>query len=46
MEYGSGANAKIIYDCMEDNSPFYDKTKGESYLEESEAVDLPTDEVL
>lgn len=46
MEYGSGANAKIVFDCMEDNSPFYDKAKGEVYLDESEAVELPTDEVL
>lgn len=30
---------------MEDNSPFYEKNK-ESYLEDSEAIDLPTDEVL
>ena len=30
---------------MEDSSPFYDKAK-ESYLEESELIELPTDEVL
>ena len=30
---------------MEDSSPFYEKGK-ESYLEESEAIELPTDEVL
>ena len=31
---------------MEDHSPFYDKSKGEVYLDESEAVELPVDEVL
>ncbi len=30
---------------MEDNSPYYEKNK-ESYFEESEAIELPTDEVL
>lgn len=30
---------------MEDNSPFYEKNK-ESYLEDSEIIELPTDEVL
>ena len=30
---------------MEDNSPFYEKAK-ENYLEESESIELPTDEVL
>ena len=35
MEYGSGANAKIVFDCMEEHSPFYDKSKGEIYLDES-----------
>jgi len=30
---------------MEENSPFYEKNK-ESYFEESEAIELPTDEVL
>lgn len=45
MENGTGTNSntKIIYDCLEDNSPFYTK---EPYLEESEAIELPTDEVL
>lgn len=46
MEYGSGANAKIVFDCMEEHSPFYDKTKGEIYLDEAEAVELPVDEAL
>ena len=30
---------------MEDNSPYYENSK-ESYLEESESVEVPTDEVL
>jgi len=30
---------------MEENSPFYEKNK-EPYFEESEAIELPTDEVL
>lgn len=30
---------------MEENSPFYEKNK-ESYFEESELIELPTDEVL
>lgn len=47
MENGTGtnSNSKIVYDCMEDNSPFYEKNK-ESYLEDSEIIELPTDEVL
>ena len=45
MENGTGTNSntKIVFDCLEDNSPFYTK---EAYLEESEAIELPTDEVL
>ena len=47
MENGTGTNSntKIVYDCMEDNSPYYENSK-ESYLEESESVEVPTDEVL
>lgn len=30
---------------MEENSPFYEKGK-ESYFEDSEAIEIPTDEVL
>ena len=47
MENGTGTNSntKIVYDCMEDNSPYYESSK-ESYLEESESVEVPTDEVL
>lgn len=47
MENGTGTNSntKIVYDCMEDHSPFYEKAK-ESYLEESELIELPTDDVL
>ena len=47
MENGerNNPNTKIIYDCMEENSPFYEKNK-ESYFEESELIELPTDEVL
>ena len=42
---GQGTNSKIVYDCLDENSPFYDKSK-ESYLDEAEAIELPTDEVL
>lgn len=41
----NSANAKIIYDCLDENSPFYEKNK-ESYLDESDAIELPTDEIL
>jgi hypothetical protein len=41
----TGANSKIVYDCMEDNSPFYDKLK-EPFLDEADAIELPTDESL
>ena len=30
---------------MDENSPFYEKNK-ESYLEEADAIELPTDEIL
>ena len=39
------ANAKIIYDCLDENSPFYEKSK-EPYIDEADAVELPTDEIL
>ena len=42
---GTNSNTKIVYDCMEDSSPFYEKT-GEAYLDPSDAIELPTDEVL
>ena len=42
---GQSANAKIIYDCLDENSPFYEKSK-ESYLDEADAIELPTDEIL
>ena len=42
---GTNSNTKIVYDCMEESSPFYEKSK-ECYLDESEAIELPTDEVL
>lgn len=38
-------NTKIVYDCMEENSPYYEKNK-EAYFDENEAVELPTDEAL
>lgn len=41
----TGTNSKIVYDCMEDNSPFYDKQK-EPFLDEADAIELPTDESL
>ena len=42
---GQSANAKIIYDCLDENSPFYEKTK-EPYFDEQDAIELPTDEIL
>ena len=42
---GTNSNTKIVYDCMEDSSPFYEKT-GEAYLDPSDAIELPTDEAL
>jgi len=47
MENGTqnSAQNKIIYDCLEENSPYYEKGK-EPYLDEADAVDLPTDELL
>lgn len=47
MEIGerNNQNTKIVYDCMEENSPFYEKSK-EVYIDESESIELPTDEVL
>lgn len=41
----TGSNSKIIYDCMEDTSPYYDKLK-EPFIDESDAIELPTDESL
>ena len=47
LENGTGqsANAKIIYDCLDENSPFYEKTK-EPFFDEADAIELPTDEIL
>ena len=47
MENGTGTNSntKIVFDCMEESSPFYEKSK-EVYIDEADAVELPTDEVL
>ena len=47
MENGTGTNSntKIVYDCMEESSPFYEKAK-ETYLDENDSIELPTDEVL
>ena len=47
MENGTGSNqnTKIIYDCLEENSPYYEKNK-ETYIDENELIELPTDEVL
>ena len=33
---------KIIYDCL-DQSPYYDNSSSEPYIDESEAIDLPGD---
>lgn len=41
----TGTNSKIVYDCMEDSSPYYDKVK-EQFIDEAEAIELPTDESL
>jgi hypothetical protein len=47
MENGTGTNSntKIVYDCLEESSPYYEKSK-EPYFDETEEIDLPTDEVL
>lgn len=47
MENGTGTNAntKIVYDCLEENSPYYEKNK-ESYFDENEAIELPQDDLL
>lgn len=47
MENGTGTNSntKIVFDCMEENPPSYEKSK-ESYLDESDSIEVPTDEVL
>ena len=41
----TGTNSKIIYDCMDDNSPFYEKSK-EPFIDEADAIELLTDESL
>ena len=38
----SGSLNKIIYDCL-DQSPYYDNSSSEPYIDESEAIDLPGD---
>lgn len=40
-----GTNSKIIYDCMEDSSPFYEKSK-DPFIDEADAIELPMDESL
>ena len=45
MENGSGCSTnKIVYDCLDENPPSYEKSK--DYLDESEAIELPTDESM
>lgn len=50
LENGSTqpSNSKIIYDCLEDSSPFYEKgAKGsDGYLDESTAIEIRPDEIL
>ena len=46
MENGTGnASNKIVYDCLDENPPHYEKSK-ESFLDEADAVELPTDEAM
>lgn len=47
MENGmnTGTNSKIVYDCMEDTSPYYEKVK-DQFIDEADAIELPTDESL
>ena len=40
------SNTKIVYDCMEDSSPYYDRNNGEYYYDDHNLIDLPLDEVL
>ena len=46
MENGTGSSSnKIVYDCLDENPPSYEKTK-ESFLDEADAIELPTDESM
>lgn len=41
MEQGnSSTNSKIVYDCMEENSPYYEKLK-EPFIDEADLIELP-----
>ena len=46
MENGTGSSSnKIIYDCLDENPPSYEKSK-ESFLDEADNIELPQDEVM
>ena len=46
LENGTGSsNNKIVYDCLDESPPAYEKIK-ENYLDEADAIEVPTDEAM
>ena len=46
LENGTGSsNNKIVYDCLDENPPAYEKIK-ENYLDEADVIEVPTDEAM